>query len=155
MRPRLSRALLGVALVLAVAGCDEIHDDDDIVVTSQVLTARGDACVVVGTIANRTGDTLRVFLAFRALDGDDDLIGTADAEVREVQIGGKTCAEAAGNAELGVCVAAADPEGAEGQAPHAGRQGVRRVAQIGLLGGTQIRRHPARDIGHRRRGGLG
>jgi hypothetical protein len=84
VRPRLYRALLGVALVLAVAGCDEIHDDDDIVVTSQVLTARGDACVVVGTIANRTGDTLRVFLAFRALDGDDDLIGTADAEVRDI-----------------------------------------------------------------------
>jgi hypothetical protein len=81
---RLPRVLLGVALALALAGCDEVHDDDDIVVTSQVLTVRGDACVVVGTIANRTGDTLRVFLAFRAFDGDDDLIGTAEAEMRDI-----------------------------------------------------------------------
>jgi hypothetical protein len=82
--PRLARVLAGVALVAALAACDKVHDDDDIVVTSQVLTVRGDACVVVGTVTNRTGDTLRVFLAFRAFDGDDDLVGTAEAEVRDL-----------------------------------------------------------------------
>jgi hypothetical protein len=81
---RLPRVLVGVALAVALAGCYEHHDDDDIVVTSQVLTPQGGGCIVQGTVANRTDDTLRVFLAFRALDGDDDLIGTAEAEVRDL-----------------------------------------------------------------------
>jgi hypothetical protein len=85
---RLPCVIVVVALVVLLAGCDKVHDDDDIVVTSQVLTSRGDACIVVGTVSNRTDDTLRVFLAFRAFDGDDDLVGTAEAEVRDIPANG-------------------------------------------------------------------
>jgi hypothetical protein len=84
--PRFRRVLPGVVLAAALAGCYDWHDDDDddVVITSQVLTTLRNACIVEGTVANRSGHTVRVFLTFRALDGDDDFIGAAEAEVRDL-----------------------------------------------------------------------
>jgi len=83
--PRFPRVPVGIALVGALPGCYKHHaDDDDIVITSQILRTLQNAYIVEGTVRNRSDDTLRVFPGFRAFDGDDDLIGTAEAEVRDI-----------------------------------------------------------------------
>jgi hypothetical protein len=83
--PRFRRGLVGIALVASLAGCNEHYaDDDDIVITRQILRTLQNACIVEGTVFNRSDDTLRVFLGFRSFDGDDDLTGTAEAEVRDI-----------------------------------------------------------------------
>jgi hypothetical protein len=87
---RFRRVLLGAALaaalVAALAACHKWHDDDDddVAITSQTLTTLRNACIVQGTVENRGDHTVRVFLTFRALDRDDDRIGTAEAEVRDL-----------------------------------------------------------------------
>jgi hypothetical protein len=83
---RVRRALLFTVLVGALAGCYDWHDhdDDDVVITAQELATLRNACIVRGTVANRNDHTVRVFLTFRAFDGDDDFIGAAEAEVRDI-----------------------------------------------------------------------
>jgi hypothetical protein len=83
-----ARVLVGAVPVIALitlAGCWKWHDDDDdVVITSQSLTTLRNACIVEGTVENRGDHTVRVFLTFRSFDRDDDLTGTAEAEVRDL-----------------------------------------------------------------------
>jgi hypothetical protein len=82
---RFRHVWVGIALVAALAGCyKHYHDDDDVEITSQRLTTLRNACIVEGTVENQDDDTVRVFITFRAFDGDDDWIGAAEAEVRDL-----------------------------------------------------------------------
>jgi hypothetical protein len=78
-------------LVLATAGAVLVGchgwrdlDDDDIVFEAQELAPLSGGCVVRGSVRNETGHTARIFIAWRAEDDDDDVIGTAEVELRDV-----------------------------------------------------------------------
>ena len=76
---------LGLALVAVLAGCYESTTATTTTSRSpQRLTTLRNACIVEGTVENQDDDTVRVFITFRAFDGDDDWIGVAEAEVRDL-----------------------------------------------------------------------
>ena len=80
------RTLIRVSLVLVVglaagACVHRFHDDDDVTVELERLAPFQGGCIVRGTVRNDDDHTVRVFFTWRALDRDDDVIGTAEAEV--------------------------------------------------------------------------
>ena len=77
-----------VLIVLSLAACHRFRHDEDVVVESERLETLGNGCIVRGTVRNDDDHTLRIFLSWRAFDRDDDRIGTADADVRDVPRGG-------------------------------------------------------------------
>ncbi|MGH7264302.1 MAG: FxLYD domain-containing protein [Candidatus Rokuibacteriota bacterium] len=81
-----SRAWIAPAVlaVIVLGGC-EVHDDDDVVIEGETLVARDGGCVVQGTIRNEADERIRVSLVWTALDDDDDAIGTADVEIRNLE----------------------------------------------------------------------
>lgn len=83
------RAILHIGLLVALAGlaagCGYWRDDEnDILVESENLTPVQNGCVVRGTVLNKGHHTLRVFIVWRAYDRNDDRIGTADVEIRDL-----------------------------------------------------------------------
>jgi hypothetical protein len=80
-----------VLLVGLVAGAcfHRFHDDDDVTVELERLAPFQGGCIVRGTVRNDDDHTVRVFFTWRALDRDDDVIGTAEAEVPDVPRDGR------------------------------------------------------------------
>jgi hypothetical protein len=86
--------LVRIALVLVVglgagACLHWHHGDDDVSVELERLAPFQGGCVVRGTVRNEEDHTVRVFFSWRARDRDDDVIGTAEAEVPDVPRDGR------------------------------------------------------------------
>lgn len=84
---RVARRLALIVLLAGVlGGCHWDHDDDDedVVIESEELASLRGGCIVRGTVRNDGRHTLRVFITWRAFDRDDDRIGFAEAEIRDL-----------------------------------------------------------------------
>jgi hypothetical protein len=84
------RILLTLGLVAALAalgGCGWHHfdnEDDDVVIESEEPASLRGGCIVRGSVRNEGRHTLRVFITWRAFDRDDDRIGFAEVEIRDL-----------------------------------------------------------------------
>ena len=81
-----SAAIVGLsfAVVGLLGGCHWHRNDEDLVVENETLVSRNGGCVVQGTARNDHGHSVRAELVWRAFDDDDDEIGTADTEIRDL-----------------------------------------------------------------------
>jgi hypothetical protein len=88
------RTIVRISLVLVAGlvagGCPhKFHDDNDVTFRLERLEPFQGGCVVRGTVVNEEDHPVRAFISWRARDGDDDVIGTAEAEVRDIPGNGR------------------------------------------------------------------